>query len=97
MAAFIGASADQVEEICGKVTKGYIVAANYNSPVQTVVSGSTAGVDEACEETEITEAEGLRRDFDRQQKKAEAELKAWRDRQDAAYRKMMNGGGTNGD
>lgn len=48
-------------------------------------------------ETEITEAEGLRRDFDRQQKKAEAELKAWRDRQDAAYRKMMNGGGTNGD
>lgn len=48
MAAFIGASAEQVEEICAKVTAGYVVAANYNSPVQTVVSGSVAGVDEAC-------------------------------------------------
>ena len=57
MAAFVGATAEQVEEICGKVTKGYVVAANYNSPVQTVVSGSAAGVDEACE---IAEAAGLR-------------------------------------
>lgn len=48
MAAFVGATAEQVEELCRKVTKGYAVAANYNSPVQTVVSGSTAGVDEAC-------------------------------------------------
>ena len=48
MAAFVGASAEQVEDICAKVTSGYIVAANYNSPVQTVVSGSAAGVDEAC-------------------------------------------------
>ena len=48
MAAFIGASAEQVEELCAKVTAGYVVAANYNSPVQTVVSGSVAGVDEAC-------------------------------------------------
>ncbi len=48
MAAFVGAAAEQVEEICARVTKGYIVAANYNSPVQTVVSGSAAGVDEAC-------------------------------------------------
>lgn len=57
MAAFVGATAAQVEEVCGKVTKGYVVAANYNSPVQTVVSGSTAGVDEACE---LAEASGLR-------------------------------------
>ena len=48
MAAFVGASAKQVEDICAAVTGGYVVAANYNSPVQTVVSGSTAGVDEAC-------------------------------------------------
>lgn len=57
MAAFVGATAEQVEEICTKVTKGYVVAANYNSPVQTVVSGSAAGVDEACE---MAEASGLR-------------------------------------
>lgn len=57
MAAFVGATAEQVEELCRKVTRGYVVAANYNSPVQTVVSGSAAGVDEACE---LAEAEGLR-------------------------------------
>ncbi len=57
MAAFVGAPAEQVEEICAKVTKGYVVAANYNSPVQTVVSGTAAGVDEACA---IAEAAGLR-------------------------------------
>ena len=47
MAAFIGTTAEQVKDICSKVTKGYVAAANYNSPVQTVVSGSVAGVDEA--------------------------------------------------
>jgi len=57
MAAFVGATAAQVEEICSKVKKGYVVAANYNSPVQTVVSGSAAGVDEACR---LAEAAGLR-------------------------------------
>lgn len=57
MAAFVGATSEQVEEICSKVTKGYVAAANYNSPVQTVVSGSSAGVDEACELAEVT---GLR-------------------------------------
>lgn len=57
MAAFVGATAEQVEEICAKVTKGYVVAANYNQPLQTVVSGSSAGVDEACE---LAEAAGLR-------------------------------------
>lgn len=57
MAAFVGATAEQVEEICAKVTKGYVVAANYNSPVQTVVSGSAVGVDEACE---LANTAGLR-------------------------------------
>lgn len=57
MAAFGGASAEQVEEICAKVVSGYVVAANYNSPVQTVVSGSAAGVDEACE---LAKAQGIR-------------------------------------
>ena len=57
MAAFVGATAEQVEEICAKVTRGYITAANYNSPLQTVVSGSAAGVEEACE---MAEAAGLR-------------------------------------
>jgi acyl transferase domain-containing protein len=57
MAAFVGAAAEQVEELCAKVTKGYVVAANYNSPVQTVVSGSAAGVDEACA---LADAAGLR-------------------------------------
>ncbi len=57
MAAFIGTTAEQVELICSKVTAGYVVAANYNSPVQTVVSGSAAGVGEACA---LAEEEGLR-------------------------------------
>ena len=57
MAAFIGASSDQVEDLCARVTRGYIVPANYNSPVQTVVSGSVEGVDEACE---LAESAGLR-------------------------------------
>lgn len=57
MAAFIGATAEQVEEICAKVSRGYVVAANYNQPLQTVVSGSVAGVDEACE---LAETAGLR-------------------------------------
>lgn len=57
MAAFVGATAEQVEDICAKVTRGYVVAANYNQPLQTVVSGSAEGVDEACE---LAEAAGLR-------------------------------------
>lgn len=49
MAAMVGGSPEQIEEICAKVTAGYVVPANYNSPVQTVVSGTTAGVDQAIE------------------------------------------------
>ena len=57
MAAFVGASAEQVEEICAQVTEGYVAPANYNSPVQTVVSGTVAGVDAA---SAIAEGKGLR-------------------------------------
>lgn len=47
MAAMIGGTADRVEQICAKVTDGYVAAANYNSPSQTVISGTVAGVDQA--------------------------------------------------
>lgn len=46
MAAMKGVSGEQAEALCQRATKGYVVAANYNSPVQTVISGTTAGVDE---------------------------------------------------
>ena len=57
MAAFIGTTPAQVEDICSRVSRGYVVAANYNSPDQTVVSGAAEGVDEACE---MADALGLR-------------------------------------
>ena len=57
MAAFIGAEASKVEEIVSRVKGGYVTAANYNSPVQTVISGSAQGVDEACD---LASQEGIR-------------------------------------
>ncbi len=57
MAAFVGASPEQVEAICAQVTDDYVVAANYNSLVQTVVSGTAAGVDKAIA---IATEQGLR-------------------------------------
>lgn len=47
--ASIGASADVVEEIL-KNTKGYVIAANKNSPKQTVISGATEAVTTAVDE-----------------------------------------------
>ncbi len=47
MAAFIGAPADEVEKLCSTVKSGYVIPANYNSPVQTVISGEADAVDEA--------------------------------------------------
>ena len=47
MAAMMGGTAAQVEAVCANVTDGYVVAANYNSPAQTVISGTAAGVDQA--------------------------------------------------
>lgn len=57
MAAFIGKDSNQAEEICSLVKSGYVIPANYNSPVQTVISGETEAVDEAvaiAEERGIT-------------------------------------------
>ena len=56
MAAIIGISAEQVEELCRRVKAGYVIPANYNSPSQTVISGDAAGVDEAIA---LAEAEGI--------------------------------------
>lgn len=50
MAAIIGLSTEKIDEICNKVSVNHIVqAANYNSPEQTVISGSELGVFEAME------------------------------------------------
>lgn len=47
MAAMLGGTPDQVEAVCAAVTDGYVVAANYNCPTQTVISGEAAAVDQA--------------------------------------------------
>ncbi len=47
MAAVLGMECHTVEEICSKVTDGYVIPANYNSPLQIVISGSNEGVEEA--------------------------------------------------
>lgn len=47
MAAMLGGTAQQIEAICAGVTSGYVVAANYNCPTQTVISGTAPAVDEA--------------------------------------------------
>lgn len=48
MAAIIGLPDETVEQICKNIDD-VVVPANYNSPVQIVISGTLAGVDEACE------------------------------------------------
>ena len=51
MAAIIGLSDEQVEEVCAEVSKGgkVVVPANYNCPGQLVISGDIEAVNEACE------------------------------------------------
>ncbi|MEA2096062.1 MAG: ACP S-malonyltransferase [Candidatus Cloacimonadota bacterium] len=50
MAAIIGLSPDEVKDICKEASKiDIVIAANFNTPVQTVISGSKAGVEKACE------------------------------------------------
>lgn len=55
MAAVVGLTAEMVEKLCNSAKSGYVVPANYNSPTQTVVSGTAAGVDEVIK---FAEAEG---------------------------------------
>ena len=47
MAAMLGGTPEQVEAVCARVTEGYVVAANYNCPTQTVISGEAAAVEQA--------------------------------------------------
>lgn len=56
MAALIGKGSDQAGEICEEVKAGYVFPANYNSPVQTVISGEAEAVDEAIA---IAESRGI--------------------------------------
>ncbi|XVJ68881.1 MAG: ACP S-malonyltransferase [Rhizobacter sp.] len=52
MAAILGLDAQAVRDGCAEVVKnsGAVVeAANYNDPKQTVIAGTKAGVDQACE------------------------------------------------
>ncbi len=52
MAAVLALADEKVEEICAVVTKEtgeVVVPANYNCPGQLVISGSTRGIDIACE------------------------------------------------
>ena len=50
MAAVLGLEDHVVENICKEVNDGgkVVVAANYNSPGQIVISGSVEGIEEAC-------------------------------------------------
>jgi [acyl-carrier-protein] S-malonyltransferase len=57
MAAIIGLDDEKVEEIL-KSIDDVVVAANYNSPGQLVISGSISGIDKACE---LIKAAGARR------------------------------------
>ena len=48
MAAVLGLDDDKVEKICAEID-GLVVPANYNCPVQLVISGETPAVEKACE------------------------------------------------
>jgi len=49
MAAIIGIEDKIVEDICQTITDEVVVAANYNSPGQLVISGSIKGIEIACQ------------------------------------------------
>ena len=58
MAAILGLEDLLVEEICAGITEEIVVAANYNCPGQLVISGSTKGIEIACE---LLKAAGAKR------------------------------------
>lgn len=47
MAAILGMSESQVEEVCSKVKNGFVVPVNFNCTGQIVISGDKQGVEEA--------------------------------------------------
>ena len=49
MAAILGLADEKVEEICASIESEIVVPANYNCPGQLVISGTTRGIDIACE------------------------------------------------
>lgn len=51
MAAIIGLPAEDVDKVCKELNKpdNIVVAANFNNPLQTVISGDYAAIEEACE------------------------------------------------
>lgn len=49
MAAVLALPDEKVEEICNSIKDEIVVPANYNCPGQIVISGSEAGIDQACE------------------------------------------------
>jgi len=50
MAAIIGLPAAEIKDICQEASEtGLVIVANYNSPEQTVISGTEEGVNRACE------------------------------------------------
>jgi len=51
MAAVLGLEDEQVIEVCERIEET-VVAANFNSPGQLVISGTLAGVEEACAKLE---------------------------------------------
>jgi len=57
MAAVIGLAADKVEALCAEV-EGTVVPANYNEPLQTVISGDVEAVKKAAE---LAPARGARK------------------------------------
>jgi [acyl-carrier-protein] S-malonyltransferase len=58
MAAILGLEDQVVEQICAGITEEIVVAANYNCPGQLVISGSTKGIEIACE---LLKAAGAKR------------------------------------
>jgi len=59
MTAIIGLSPDMVTELCEKASPaGIVIAANFNTPVQTVISGSQSGVEAAMK---LAEEAGAKR------------------------------------
>lgn len=60
MAAVIGLPAEKIVELCDKIKNegDYVTAVNFNSPVQTVIAGTTEGIAKA---SEALKAEGAKR------------------------------------
>jgi [acyl-carrier-protein] S-malonyltransferase len=58
MAAVLGLDDATVEQICSSITNEIVVPANYNCPAQLVISGSVAGIQQACE---LMKAAGAKR------------------------------------